>query len=127
VKSLKSKPWVGWLLFLGTVVIVFLIGLFASTIIERRGEAVYTLQMLKPINEWEPRNEVWGENFPRQYESYLNTLKTDFASAHGGAKMIDYLEKYPELVVLWAGYAFSKDYNQGRGHAHAIEDMRNTR
>lgn len=123
---IKAKPWVGWLLFLGTVVIVFFIGLFASTIIERRGEAVYTMQMLKPINEWEPRNEVWGENFPRQYESYLNTLKTDFASAHGGSKMIDYLEKYPELVVLWAGYLFSRDYNQGRGHAYAIEDLRNT-
>ena len=71
------------------------------------------------------RNEVWGENFPREYESYLKTLKTDFASKHGGSKMIDYLEKYPELVVLWAGYAFSREYNQGRGHAHAIEDIRN--
>jgi nitrite reductase (cytochrome c-552) len=121
----KTKPWVGWLLFLGTVVVVFLIGLFASSIIERRGESVYTLQMLKPIKEWEPRNEVWGENFPRQFETYLSTLETNFASKHGGSKMIDYLEKYPELVVLWAGYTFSREYNQGRGHGHAIEDIRN--
>ena len=121
----KNKPWIGWLLFLGTLVVVFLIGLFLSSIIERRGESVFTMQMLRPINEWEPRNEIWGENFPRQYESYLNTLETDFASKHGGSKKIDYLEKYPELVVLWAGYAFSREYNQGRGHAHAIEDIRN--
>lgn len=122
----KNKPWLGWLMFLGTMVIVFIIGLFAASIIERRSESVYTMQMVQPIKEWEPRNEVWGENFPRQYETYLKTLKTDFSSAHGGSEMIDYLEKYPELVVLWAGYAFSKDYNQGRGHAHAIEDIRNT-
>ncbi|NWG26900.1 MAG: ammonia-forming cytochrome c nitrite reductase [Ignavibacteriaceae bacterium] len=123
---IKEKPWVAWIIFFATVVVVFLLGLLASTIIERRGEAIYTLQMLKPINEWEPRNEVWGENFPREYESYLKTLNTDFASKHGGSKKIDYLEKYPELVVMWAGYAFSKDYNQGRGHAYAIEDIRVT-
>ncbi len=55
----------------------------------------------------------------------LKTLDTTYASKHGGSKMIDYLEKYPELVVMWAGYAFSKEYNQGRGHGHAIEDIRN--
>ena len=30
------------------------------------------------------------------------------------------------MVILWAGYAFSKDYSTPRGHMHAIEDMRNT-
>jgi len=121
----KNKPWLGWLLFFATAIVVFLVGLFASSIIERRGESA-TLQMIKPIKDWEPRNEVWGENYPREFESYLKTLDTDFASKHGGSKMIDYLEKYPELVVMWAGYAFSKDYNQGRGHGYAIQDIRNT-
>jgi nitrite reductase (cytochrome c-552) len=121
---IKQKPWVAWLLFLATVVIVFIIGLFASSIIERRSEAVYTLQMIKPIKEWEPRNEVWGENFPREYETYLKTLDTNFASKYAGSVMIDYLEKYPELVVLWAGYSFSREYNQARGHAHAVNDIR---
>jgi nitrite reductase (cytochrome c-552) len=36
------------------------------------------------------------------------------------------LERYPNLVILWAGYAFAKGYNQGRGHMHAIEDVRNS-
>ncbi len=40
--------------------------------------------------------------------------------------MRDMLEEDPRLVVLWAGYGFSKDYNQGRGHFYAIEDIRNT-
>jgi nitrite reductase (cytochrome c-552) len=112
-------------LFLLTVIVVFLIGLFASSILERRSETA-TLQMVKPIAEWEPRNEVWGENYPREYETYRKTLETDFASKHGGSVMTDYLEKYPELVIMWAGYGFSKDYNQGRGHAYAVEDIRTT-
>jgi len=123
---IKQRPWIAWLLFLATVVIVFLIGLFASSIIERRSEAVYSLQMVKPIKDWEPRNEVWGENFPREYETYRNTLDTNYASKYGGSVMIDLLDKYPEMVILWAGYAFAKDYNQARGHAHAINDIRLT-
>jgi len=123
---IKSKPWVAWLLFFVTVVIVFVIGLFASSIIERRSEFAYSYQMVKPIADFEPRNEVWGENYPREYESYRKTLLMDFASKHGGSMDIDYLEKYPELVVMWAGYAFSKDYKQGRGHGYAIQDVRKT-
>lgn len=122
---IKNKPWVGWALFIATVVIVFLIGLLASSIVERRSES-FALQVIKPLPDWEPRNEVWGENFPRQYETYRQTLDTTFASKHGGSTMIDYLDRYPELVIMWAGYAFSKDYNQGRGHAYAVKDIRNT-
>ena len=122
----NRKPWVNWAIFFVTVIIVFLLGLFASTIIERKSEANYALQMVKPIAPDETRNEVWGENFPREYETYLKTLETDFKSKHGGSAMTDYLEKYPELVVMWAGYGFSKDYNQGRGHAYAVTDIRNT-
>lgn len=123
-KIIQEKPYLGWVIFIATVVVVFLIGLFASSIIERRSESA-SLQMVKPIADWEPRNEVWGENYPREYESYLGTLDTTFRSKYAGSAMIDYLEKDPELVVLWAGYSFSKGYNQGRGHYHAIEDIRN--
>ncbi len=121
----KNKPWLGWLLFGGTTVVVFIIGLLASSIVERRGES-FMLQQVKPIADWEPRNEVWGENYPREYETYMQTRDTTFASKHGGAAKIDYLEKYPELVILWAGFGFSRDYNQGRGHAYAVKDTRNT-
>ncbi len=121
----QEKPWLGWTIFLGTVIVVFLIGLFGASIIERRGEADLLVQA-KPIAEWEPRNDVWGANYPREYETYTRTADGDFFSKHGGNGMIDYLEKYPNLVILWAGYAFSRDYSQGRGHYHAIEDIRNT-
>ncbi|HPF64464.1 ammonia-forming cytochrome c nitrite reductase [Lentimicrobium sp.] len=122
----KRKPWVNWLLFIATVIVVFLLGLLANSVIERRSESKLYFQMVTEIPEWEPRNEVWGENFPREFETYKSTLDTSFQSPHGGSAMIDYLEKYPELVVMWAGYAFSRDYNQGRGHYYAVQDIRQT-
>ena len=122
----KEKPWINWLLFFVTLIIVFVIGLFASSIVERRSEAQLYFQMVNPIPDWEPDNAVWGENFPRQYESYLRTQDTTFRSKYVGSASIDYLERYPEMVVMWAGYAFSRDYNQGRGHYYAIEDIRST-
>lgn len=122
----KKKPWIGWVIFFATIVVVFLAGLLGSSIIERRTEANLILQNVKPLSEWEPRNEVWGENYPREYETYIQTLDTNFRSKYGGSGKIDMLEKYPELVILWAGYAFSRDYNQGRGHYYAVKDLRQT-
>jgi nitrite reductase (cytochrome c-552) len=121
-----DKPWVGWVLFFTTLVIVFLIGLLGASIIERRSEANLTLLPVRPIPEYESRNEVWGESYPRQYQTYASTIDTTFRSKHGGSAHIDMLEKRPDLVILWAGYAFAKGYNQGRGHYHAVEDVRNS-
>ncbi len=120
------KPWINWLLFTGTAIVVFLLGLLASSVIERRSEAKLYFQTVREIPDWEPRNEVWGQNFPREYETYQSTLDTSFSSVHGGSAKHDQLELYPELVVMWAGYAFSRDYSQGRGHYYAIQDIRET-
>lgn len=127
IKELTAKkPWLNWVIFLTTVVVVFLLGLLASSIVERRSETKLYFQMMHEIPDWEPRNEVWGQNFPREYQTYMNTADTSFQSKYCGSKMIDYLDKYPELVVMWAGYAFSREYNQGRGHYYAITDINNT-
>lgn len=120
----KQKPWLGWLIFFATIVIVFMLGLLASSIVERRAEAVFAYTPQVEHEQWEPRLEVWGMNFPRQYETYLKTADTTFKSKYYGARKIDMLAEYPELVVLWAGYAFSMDYRQGRGHMWAVEDVR---
>lgn len=113
-------------LFIVTIIVVFLLGLLASSIINRKSEAKYTYVPKVNINENESRNEVWGENYPLEYQSYLQTLDTSFASYQGGSHMRDMLEENPNLVILFAGYGFSKDYNQGRGHAYAVEDIHNT-
>lgn len=124
-EKVKQKPWIGWMLFLGSMMIVFLLGLLASSIIERRAEAVFAYTPVVEHGQFEPRNEIWGKNFPREYETYLQTADTSFKTKHGGSAMIDMLAEDPRLVILWAGYGFSKEYNQGRGHKHAVEDIRN--
>lgn len=122
----KRRPWVNWILFTLTLVVVFALGLLVASITERRAEAIFAYAPKVKLDEFEPRNEVWGKNHPWQYESYRKTQETDFHTPHGGNAMRDMLEEAPELVVLWAGYAFSRDYNQGRGHSYAVEDTRNT-
>lgn len=124
--QIKQKPWLAWLLFLATVAIVFVLGLLASSIMERRSEAAYAFTPQVQYDQFEPRNEIWGKNFPMEYQSYKKTSDTLFKSKYNGSAMIDMLEVDPRLVVLWAGYGFSKDYNQGRGHAYAVKDLRNT-
>lgn len=125
-EQIKKRPWIGWFIFGVTMVIVFLLGLLASSILERRAEAVFAYTPQVDFSEFEPRNEIWGKNFPKEYQSYLNTADTTFKSKYNGSAMIDMIEVDPRLAVLWAGYGFSKDYNQARGHYYAIEDLWNT-
>lgn len=115
----KSKKGITTFIFFG-LFIVFIV----ARILERRVKSIARLQMVKPIADWEPRNEVWGENFPCEFASYLRTLSTTFRSKYAGSGHIDLLEDCPESVVMWAEYTFAKDYNQTRGYAYAVEDVR---
>lgn len=125
-EQIKKKPWLGWLLFLFTMALVFILGLLASSVMERRAEAVFAYTPQVEHSQWEPRNEIWGDNFPREYQSFMKTLDTSFKSKYMGSAWWDMLEEDPRLVVLWAGYGFAKDYSQARGHNYAIEDIRNS-
>jgi nitrite reductase (cytochrome c-552) len=121
---IQRRPWVAWMLFIGTIVIVFLVGLLGASIVERRTEALLaTGGPMRPLPQFEPRNAVWGEQFPRQFQSYLRTLDDSFASKYGGSRHRDMLAAHPEMVVLWAGMAFSRDYSQIRGHYYAVKDV----
>ena len=120
-KSLKN-----WLLFIITIIVVFALGLLASSILDRKSESQFAYTPKVDIKANESRNAVWGENFPREYQSYMQNNDTTFKSSYNGSAMIDMLEVDPRLVVLWAGYGFAKDYNQGRGHTYAVSDIHNT-
>lgn len=126
LKITEKRPALAWLLFFATIVVVFLLGLLASSVVERRAEAAFVNVPKTKINAFEPRNEVWGQNYPREFQSYYGTADTLFSSKYNGNTTIDMLEVDPRLVVLWAGYGFSKDYKQGRGHFYAVKDVQNT-
>jgi nitrite reductase (cytochrome c-552) len=82
--------------------------------------------VLQPVADFEPDNAVWGRNYPREYETYLRTKDSVSRTRHGGAFPRDYLEDSPNMVVLFAGYGFSVDYLQARGHFHSVEDVKKT-
>lgn len=115
-----------WILFGMTAVIVFLLAMLAYTIMDRKTEARFAYQPKVIIEGIEPRDSVWGLNYPRQYQSYMKTKDTTFQSMYNTSGFKDVLDDQPELVILWAGYAFSKDYNHPRGHAWAVTDVHNT-
>ncbi len=123
----KHKGILLWILFGGTIVVVFLLGLLAASVNERRAE-IATLFANKrvEITGSESRSSIWGENYPREYETWKKTADSTFESKHHGNHFQDVLEERPEMVVLWAGYDFSMDYSAPRGHSNAIKDIHNT-
>lgn len=117
-----------WIFFIVTIAVVLLLGLLIVNITDRRAEAkfAYSPKVELDTDIIEPRDSIWGLNYPRQYQSYQQTADTTYNSAFLSSGVKDALDDIPELVVLWAGYAFSKDYNQPRGHFYAIQDINET-
>lgn len=124
--GVKLPFWAGAAIVVLCAGAVLLLGVLAMSIVERRWEAQRPALVLRPIARWEPDNAVWGQNYPRQYESYLKTAMSESETKYGGSYPRDYLETDPRQVVLFAGYGFSKEYLQARGHAHALEDVTKT-
>ena len=126
-EQIRKRPAIGWMIFAVVMVAVFLLGLLAASITERRAEIATLFNNKKiEIEGIEPKSDLWGINYPREYETWLKTKDMDFTSKHMGNTPHDVLEERPAMVVMWAGYAFSRDYSAPRGHMHAIEDVRNT-
>lgn len=105
------------LLFAISIIAIGLMSALLASINEKK-EETQALKQVPQIDKWETKNEEFRKFYPREYDSWKKTKESD--------KIDDMLLKYPELVVLWAGYGFAKDYNAPRGHFYAIEDNRNT-
>ena len=124
----KQLPlWAGVVILVLIAGIVVLLGLLAVSVMERRDEAQRPSLVLRPIKDWEPDSSIWGQNYPLEYGSYTRTQITDTETMYGGSVPRDYLEIDPYQVILFAGYGFSKDYLQARGHYYTIEDITKTK
>jgi nitrite reductase (cytochrome c-552) len=66
-------------------------------------------------------------NFPNQYTTLQKTKTNQERTAYGGSLPYSKLEQDPRLVTLFAGYGFSKDYNEERGHLNSLDDVRATK
>jgi nitrite reductase (cytochrome c-552) len=124
--SVTMPRWVGPVVFLLSAGIVFLLVLLGMSIVERRWEAQRPALALIPLEEGETDNAQWGRNYPRQYDSWKQTEIDNTRTLYGGAYPRDYLDENPRLVLLFAGYGFSKEYLQARGHFHSVTDVTGT-
>jgi nitrite reductase (cytochrome c-552) len=108
------------------VVAVTTFGLTALlvTIFEHRQEARTPFVRVVEVNEVSTDPVPWGMNWPTQFDGYRRTVDT-VETEYGGSSAMpaSKLEAHPWLKRLYAGYAFSIDYREARGHAYMLFDQ----
>src|ERR1041385_2373070 len=124
------------------VVVLSAIAVFAVTallinIFERKQEARNPFYRVVELNDTISDPAIWGKNFPMQYDTYLRTVDME-RTKYGGSEAMPHsptqadprsvvarskLEQDPRLKTMWAGYSFSHDYRERRGHAYMLEDQ----
>ena len=108
-----------------------------ANIFERKQEARTPFYRVQEITDDTQDPAVWGMNFPFQYDGYKRTVD-QVRTRFGGSEAIprtptnadprsvvaqSKLEEEPRLPIMWAGYAFAKDFREERGHAHMLSDQ----
>lgn len=120
---------VRWTVYVATVVIVavstaLVMSLFQN-IAQRKREAEQVVFSLVDLSEATVDPAMWGKNFPRQYDSYRRTVDVE-RTRHGGSEAFQKLDEEPVWRTIFAGYGFSIDYREERGHAYMLSDQRET-
>ncbi len=116
------------IVFILSVIIVILAVALVGTLLFIKNQPASTrgVAPLTQIDEYEPDSSKWGVNFPNQYSTLKLTEINKARSTYGGSEPFSKLEDDPRLVTLFAGYGFSKDYNEERGHLNSLTDVRAT-
>ncbi|MEN6536124.1 MAG: ammonia-forming cytochrome c nitrite reductase subunit c552, partial [Bryobacteraceae bacterium] len=114
---------------------------FLVNIFERKQEARNPFFRVVTLTDDTADPAVWGKNFPMQYDAYLRTVDQQ-RTRYGGSEAIPHaptqvdprsviarskLESDNRLITMWAGYPFSVDFRERRGHAYMLDDQRYTR
>ncbi len=99
-----------------------------TNIIERKHEAKNPYVRLVDVREETTDAAAWGMNWARQYDDYLRTVDVT-RTRFGGSEALpaQKIERDPWLKRMFAGYAFSIDYRDRRGHAYMLSDQEMTR
>ena len=111
------------LVFVGAVLLTVGVAALLLNIDQRQGEARQSPLRVVEIAADELDPAVWGQNFPVQYEMFSRTEEDTVATTFGGSVPYSRLERYPSLLRLWAGYAFTLEHNEERGHFYALTDQ----
>jgi nitrite reductase (cytochrome c-552) len=121
--------WRGRLLYGATILVTaaatYGVVALLMNINERKEEAKVHYLKIVELNEDIIDPAEWGKNFPRQYDGYQRTAENR-SRRHGGSEALSKLDEDPRLRRIFAGYPFSLDYRERRGHAYMLEDQDNT-
>lgn len=120
-----------------TALVTFAMTALLLNILERKNEAAQPSHNVVELTDTTYDPAVWGQNYPQQYETYLQTdemVPTRYAGAHAVEQepteddprteaSSSRLEEDPRLEIMWAGYPFSVDYTHARGHEYMLIDQ----
>ena len=97
----KRKSSLGWILCAAAMVVVFLLGMLAASINERKAEvaSIYNNKKIE-LTQTNAKNGDWGLNYPREYETWKMTEKGDFKSKYNGNDEHDVLADRPNMVMV---------------------------
>jgi nitrite reductase (cytochrome c-552) len=130
----SARAWLMALLgFAGVAGLTILLLALLTNIFERKQEARQPFVRVVDVTEDTMDPAVWGKNWPAQYDGYLKTslpTTTRYGGRGPGASdagpAAQKLDRDPWLKRIFAGYAFSIDYRDRRGHHYALFDQEQT-
>ncbi len=100
-------------------------------IAEKKQEAKNRYVKLVAVTENDVDPAKWGTNWPREYDGYKRTSEPTHTKYGGGggseALPPQKAVRDPWLTRVFAGYLFSVDYRDRRGHAFMLTDQENTK
>lgn len=118
----------GTLLILTGIIVILAVALVAVLLYTKnQPQPIRGVAPLIEIAQKEPDSSRWGVNLPNEFSTLKLTETNKDRSTFGGSEPFSKLEEDPRLVTLFAGYSFSKDYNEERGHMNSLTDVRATK
>lgn len=103
---------------------VLLIGIATAIFIPECGNRVTFIEEVSDSKTDTALSGNLSLRYSDEYRTWKNTADTGFYTLFNGNRSVDILERDPEMVILWAGYAFSKSYSTPRGHMYSVRDIR---
>ena len=121
-----TRPSASSLILIGIIVVLAVALVGTLLFVKGQPAPERGIAPLVEIAANEPDSSKWGLNFPNQYSTLLLTEKNEAPTTYGGSFLVSKLEQDPRLATLFAGMAFSKEYNEDRGHLLSLKDVRET-
>jgi nitrite reductase (cytochrome c-552) len=132
----RHTRWIFAIVVLAIIATMAVAALLVN-IFQRQQEARNPFYRVVELTDETTDPAIWGKNFPLQYDGYVRTVD-QVRTRYGGSEAVprtptaadprshvaqSRLEDDPRLTIMWAGYAFARDFREERGHAYMLDDQ----